>query len=254
MRRLRQHLTFANAASMAALFIALGGTSYAATGGNFLLGKSNSASSTTSLAAPVAGKGLQVTNTSTGAGATALGLTAASGHPPFTVNSGTKVANLNADKLDGIDSTGFLSSSNLRKLVWSATASSTATPETIATVGPYTIKGECFGLGGSAVTPNVRLFVNGPAGTVNSMFDETQDDDTDMGSHSTGLLIPASTDTEILSSGATSALRVYLRIGGMAMLKTDTGDELIQVDFNAVADNRLTPGSCFIQGSATMVR
>ena len=32
----------------------------------------------------------------------------ASGHAPFTVNSGTKVANLNADKLDGIDSTGFL--------------------------------------------------------------------------------------------------------------------------------------------------
>jgi hypothetical protein len=68
------------------------------------------------LTAPVAGKGLQVNNTSTGVGATALGLNVASGHAPFTVNSGTKVANLNADKLDGIDSTGFVSSSGLRRV------------------------------------------------------------------------------------------------------------------------------------------
>jgi hypothetical protein len=48
---------------------------------------------------------LQLTNTNTTAGATALGLTVATGHPPFTVNSGTKVTNLNADKFDGLDST-----------------------------------------------------------------------------------------------------------------------------------------------------
>jgi hypothetical protein len=92
-----------------ALFIALGGTTYATTGGNFILGKPNSASATTSLTAPVAGKGLQVTNTSTGAGATGLGLNVASGHTPFTTNSGTKVANLNADKLDNLDSSAFKS-------------------------------------------------------------------------------------------------------------------------------------------------
>jgi len=92
-----------------ALFVALGGTTYAATGGNFILGKPNSASSTSSLTAPVSGKALQLNNTSTAAGATALGLNVATGHAPFTVNSGTKVANLNADKLDGIDSTGFKS-------------------------------------------------------------------------------------------------------------------------------------------------
>ena len=76
----------------------------------FILGQTNSAGNTTSLSSPLAGKkALQVTNTSTGASATALGLNVASGHAPFTVNSGTKVANLNADKLDGIDSTGFRS-------------------------------------------------------------------------------------------------------------------------------------------------
>ena len=106
---LRSHLTFANVCSLAALFVALGGTTYAATGGNFILGQSNSAGNTTSLSAPIAGKkALQVTNTSTGAGATALGLNVASGHAPFTVNSGTKVANLNSDKLDGKDSSGFV--------------------------------------------------------------------------------------------------------------------------------------------------
>jgi hypothetical protein len=105
-----------NVVGYIALFIALGGTTYAATGGNFILGQANSASSTTSLTAPVAGKGLQVTNTSTGTGATALGLNVASGHTPFTTNSGTKVANLNADKLDGLHSTSFYSSANVKSL------------------------------------------------------------------------------------------------------------------------------------------
>src|SRR5256885_11544741 len=86
-----------NVVGYLALFVALGGTTYAATGDPFILGKSNSASSKTSLSAPISNKALQLTNTSTGAGATALGLNVASGHPPFTVNSGTKVANLNAD-------------------------------------------------------------------------------------------------------------------------------------------------------------
>src|SRR6266487_5490470 len=113
---LRSHLTFANVCALAALFVALGGTTYAATGDNFILGNPNSASTTTSLTAPVAGTGLQVTNTSTGAGATALGLNTASGHPPFTVNSGTKVTNLNADKLDGLDSISFVPNSKVRRV------------------------------------------------------------------------------------------------------------------------------------------
>jgi hypothetical protein len=117
---IRSHLTYANVMVTMLAFIVLGGTTYAATGGNFILGKSNSASSTTSLTAPVAGKGLQVTNTSTGAGATALGMNVASGHAPFTVNSGAKVANLNADKLDGLDSTAFLPSANVKSWVWTA--------------------------------------------------------------------------------------------------------------------------------------
>jgi hypothetical protein len=109
-QRLRCNLTYANVMVTILAFIVLGGMSYAASGGNFILGQSNSASSTTSLTrtGANAGKGLQVSNTSTTTGATALGLNVAAGHPPFTVNSGTKVANLNADKLDGIDSSGLV--------------------------------------------------------------------------------------------------------------------------------------------------
>jgi hypothetical protein len=94
--------------SIIALFVALGGAGMAATGGNFILGKANSATSTTSLAASVAGKALQVSNASTATGATALGLYATSGHAPFTVNTGIKVANLNADRVDGRDANYFL--------------------------------------------------------------------------------------------------------------------------------------------------
>jgi hypothetical protein len=97
--------------ALAALFVALGGVGIAADGQSLILGKSdNSAAHKTGLTAPVNDKALQLTNTSTGTSATALGLTVASGHAPFTVNSQTRVANLNADKLDGVDSGGFLRS------------------------------------------------------------------------------------------------------------------------------------------------
>jgi hypothetical protein len=55
-----------------------------------------------------AGAPLALTNNSTATGATALNLKVKTGKPPLTVNSATKVAKLNADKLDGIDSTGFV--------------------------------------------------------------------------------------------------------------------------------------------------
>ena len=93
--------------SLIALFVALGGTTYAATGGNVILGKANTATSQTGLTANYAGKALSITQQSTGTGATALGLIVPAGKPPMTVNSGTKVVNLNADMVDGIDSTAF---------------------------------------------------------------------------------------------------------------------------------------------------
>jgi len=96
------------AVALLALFVALGGVGYSATGGTFILGEANTATSQTSLSAPVATRALHVTNTSTAAGASALGLTVASGKAPMTVSSGVKVQNLNVDRLDDTDATGFL--------------------------------------------------------------------------------------------------------------------------------------------------
>ena len=93
------------AVALLAVFLNLTGLSYAATGGNFILGKSNSASSTTSLSAtPASGSALSVTNATSGLPAAAFKVTTAA---PFTVNSKTKVTNLNADLLDGLDSSVF---------------------------------------------------------------------------------------------------------------------------------------------------
>ncbi len=108
-RKLRStRLSPALVVSLIALFVSLGGVGYSATGGSFILGGSNKANKGSSLTANVAGKTLTLKNTSTGAGASALNLNVAGTKPPFTTNSGTKVANLNADKLDGLSSAAFL--------------------------------------------------------------------------------------------------------------------------------------------------
>jgi hypothetical protein len=77
-QRLRSHLTYANVMATIAVFIALGGTTYAATGGNFILGQSNSAGAPTQLSSATTNSAgaLKVTNTNTttaGRGISALG-------------------------------------------------------------------------------------------------------------------------------------------------------------------------------------
>jgi hypothetical protein len=107
-RLLRRRPSPALVIACLALLIALGPTAYASHVGLLDLGHSNPVGGAqTSLTGNRAGKLLQVTNSSTAAGSTALGLTVGAGRTPFTVNSSTKVANLNADKLDGLDSSAF---------------------------------------------------------------------------------------------------------------------------------------------------
>ena len=78
--------------SLLALFLALTGWGYAATGGRLILGHSNTAGKTTTLKAK---KG------------PAASFKVKRGTAPFKVSSGKKVAKLNADKLDGVSSSGF---------------------------------------------------------------------------------------------------------------------------------------------------
>src|SRR5829696_1501742 len=87
-----------------ALLFGVASMALGATGGNFLLGKANSAGAISKLTANIANPALQLINTSTNAAATALNLQVASGKPPMTVNAAAGTAtNLSADKLDGKD-------------------------------------------------------------------------------------------------------------------------------------------------------
>ena len=69
----------------------------------FHLGHSNTSAAISKLVGSVAGPMLRLDNNSTGTGATALDLQVEAGKAPLTVNSSTKVNNLNADRIDGMD-------------------------------------------------------------------------------------------------------------------------------------------------------
>ena len=95
--------------------ILLGGTLAGATAMNFILGGPNAPDAPSTVTAQnkdglggLNGQMIRLTNNSRGGSATALGLNVAAGRPPLTVNSTAKVTNLNADRVDGIDSTGLI--------------------------------------------------------------------------------------------------------------------------------------------------
>jgi hypothetical protein len=93
-----------------ALVFGMASTALGANGGNFILGSlNNTATAITKLTGNVGGgPALQVSNPSTATGSTALDLQVATGKAPIKVNSNAgKATNLNADKLDGKDSTAL---------------------------------------------------------------------------------------------------------------------------------------------------
>jgi len=102
--RVRASLSPSMLVALLALFVALAGTAWAATGGNFVLGQSNTADQATSLTSTASGAALALTDNGSG---NPLRLTAPSGVAPLRVNSSVRVANLNGDLLDGLDSAEF---------------------------------------------------------------------------------------------------------------------------------------------------
>jgi hypothetical protein len=96
---------------MVALTLGVVSSAFAANGGNFILGMlSNSATAVTRLTMTGTANGsvLQLIQQSTGTGASGLGITVPAGKAPITVNSTAgKATNLNADKLDSLDSTAL---------------------------------------------------------------------------------------------------------------------------------------------------
>jgi hypothetical protein len=96
-------------AAVVSAFVAAGAT--VATTKTFVLGTTNTVDAASTVSASGSGlntKMLQLTNTNSGSSATALGLSTAPSRPPMIVSSDAKVAMLNADKLDGKDSAGFV--------------------------------------------------------------------------------------------------------------------------------------------------
>jgi hypothetical protein len=92
-----------------ALFVALGGPTYAATGKAFILGQANGANRQTRLAAPVNNPTFKVVNKKAGARSAGIAVQVAPGKPPLVVNAAAgKATNLNADLLDGLDATAFV--------------------------------------------------------------------------------------------------------------------------------------------------
>jgi hypothetical protein len=79
--------------SLIALVFAMSGTAYAATGGDFILGKANTATKVTSL---------------TNKKGTALSLSASPATPPLTVSNSVQVPSLNASELGGDTASAFL--------------------------------------------------------------------------------------------------------------------------------------------------
>ncbi len=94
--------------SFIALFVALGGTTYAATGGNFILGAANTAGKTTSLRSSVTTGAAFVARNS--GGKPAAKFVANMGAAPLSVgHNSTRIAHLNADLLDGKHAKSFVS-------------------------------------------------------------------------------------------------------------------------------------------------
>jgi hypothetical protein len=95
-----------------------------------------------------AGAPLALTNNSTATGSTALKLSVTTGKAPFTVNSARKVTDLNADKLDGIDSTGFVTGggrvvTGRYQLPLGSTASATALLDQSKASSPFVVTARC---------------------------------------------------------------------------------------------------------------
>jgi hypothetical protein len=116
LRSLLSRGKFTVLALVAALTLATASTALAGVGVGavFNLGVVNSVNAITTLVGSVAGPSLRIDNNSTNALATALDLQVEPGKAPMRVNSSTKVTSLNADLLDGQDSSAFLPSNGVR--------------------------------------------------------------------------------------------------------------------------------------------
>ena len=148
----------------------------------------------------------------------------------------------NADKLDGVDSTGFVRG---RKLDLNLNRGDPVTE--IATVGPYEISGECTDNGTATI---LIIYATGPAGNAQTIYDRVRNDTTDLGSRSRADLLTAAVATQVFND-ITQAGQGYTRFRGTTVLRSSTG-VIVQVDFSALAWD--SAAVCHVWGTATMAR
>jgi hypothetical protein len=154
--RLPKHTTVV---AYLALFVAMSGTAYAVTGGNFVLGHDNRADRTTSLTNPGSGAALRLATRRTST-------------PPLAVSNSAKIAKLNADELDGLSSGAFQ-----RKVSRIFADVSTTSTRTVAagTVGPWSFSLKCRKLSGdSGGSATFKITGPGTAGGTNTRSNQAQ--------------------------------------------------------------------------------
>lgn len=140
-------------------------------GGVFNLGKTNKVNAQSTLTGKAGSSNLQLTNTGSGP---ALGLTVGSGKAPLVVNAKAgKATNLNADKLDGLNSTDLERALAFRTLTFHAIGSGTPTRHKLGTVLGDTFYADCLLTGGNA---EVRVYLQTSNGDWTVGFGQTFND------------------------------------------------------------------------------
>jgi len=153
-------IVIGSACSMLVLVVA---TAVAGTGVGslFNLGQTNTVDAQSILTGN-AGAAAQFRVENTGGGP-ALSLLVNSGVTPLKVTSSTKVDNLNADKLDGIDSTAFLPASAVVRVgPVNVSPSSFGNSSSVATIGQLSFTGDCA-LDTVSGTQSVELVIQSSA-------------------------------------------------------------------------------------------
>jgi hypothetical protein len=184
MQKLKTFLTVFGAVTV--LVLAANTVAYAATGGKFILGHVNKANKQTTLKRTTSGS--------------ALGLvTKSSSNAPLVTNGRGKVANLNADMVDGLDSTAL--KNNVRVFTVSIPAASPVTDitkELPLAAGTYSISWSGFFVGAEGGFVNCYLRSHSPLPTDTTLF-YTADSGFDAGTS-----IPSLSATGLVTQSATS--------------------------------------------------
>lgn len=231
------------AAALALVVLGSTGAATAATGGALVLGRANSASSRTGL---------------TSSAGTPLSLYAKSGYAPLLVNSAVKVAHLNADRVDGLDSsqlqrrvTAACPGGAVRSVLTSGAVTCAGVPAkarfvprvgadgpdataVLATVSGVTVRAYCRRTGGSIPSALVGVYLNG-SGAVHGHLTVSEGAATAVSPFSTPLAASANTSplyarSRFYSDGGV----VRATVVGLV----DTQDTTVQVTAHVVLDVR----------------